>query len=248
MATNSLLPVALQRHAALATTRCLEGQTVVRGATPSRVRRRSFTTFVVIAVAALVLPAAGGAQGWAAAGSPRGQLKSAKVDAAGLAVSFPSEWIRVSLTDEDLESLGEALDEEGNREVSESIARVDASMIEFQANDPVDGDSVTVMVVPGALVGGGKFVKAQIEAEVGGAPGFELVRFRGIKVGDRRGFRADYRYDLILGDDEGRWPIYEVGVLLPADDGEIVHIDIAVDDDSEGISTADRVARSVRPL
>ena len=203
---------------------------------------RWLTALVVVTLGASTLTTTGAAY---AADEPPAKVKRAKVKAAGLSVAYPSDWVRIEFTDEDLESFGEVADDE-NPELSESVSELDSSEIKLHAQDPLDGDSVGVYAQSGALVGGKKFVRAMLEAQLAGAPGFEVVRMRDVKVGDKRGVRADYRYELVVED--GSVPIYEIGVFLPIGDGKVATVNIAVDDEPADVATADKVARSIRPL
>ena len=125
------------------------------------------------------------------------------------------------------------------------VDQIDSSAIKLHAQDLLDGDSVSVHAAPGALIGGKKFVKAVIEAQLEETSGFEMVRVRDVKVGGKRGVRADYRYELVDVDGE-TLPVYEIGVFLPIGDGKVATVDVAVDDEPADIELADEIARSVR--
>jgi hypothetical protein len=71
---------------------------------------------------------------------------------------------------------------------------------------------------------------------------------RDVKVGDRRGVRADYRYEFVDPTIGTSLPVYEIGVFLPVGDGEIATVDISVDDEPADIALANKIVRSLRPL
>jgi hypothetical protein len=207
--------------------------------------RSRFTPLIVVAIGVCTLAMTRPVH--AADESPV-RMKRTNVEAAELSLTYPSHWVRFSLTDEDLESLGEALDAE-NPEISESVGRLDTSALKLNVHDPIDGDSVLVQAGSGALIGGKKLIRAMLETQLGEVPGFEMVRMRDVSVGDKRGIRAEYRYQLAMSEDEGDvLPVYEIAIFLSLGDGEIASVDIAVDDEPADVAMAHRIAGSLRGL
>ena len=101
---------------------------------------RWLTPLVVVALGASTLTTT---RSVFAADEPSAKVKRAEVKAAGLSVAYPSDWVRIELTDEDLESVGDVVDDE-NPELSESLSQLNVSQIKLHAEDPLDGDSVGV--------------------------------------------------------------------------------------------------------